>query len=251
MATYRDKGFVLKVRGLRDADRHYAIFTRDHGKIVVLAKGSRKGSSKLSPHLGSFGMVDIMVARGRVIDRLAGASLVDRRPSILDSLEKTALLQSFLVAVDALTKRDLPDERVFLLIDEVQRALADATGAVVGSGRSLLFDAACARFLDILGFGVELGECVGCRAALVPDGNAMNIIRGGIECGDCRDAMAMAVSPDTIKALRYLRSAPLSTVTQLRMPARARHDVAFVTDLMLTHHLESRFAALHYLRQLS
>jgi DNA repair protein RecO (recombination protein O) len=217
----------------------------------VLAKGSRKGGSKLAPHLGSFGMVDIMVARGRVIDRLAGASMVASRARIMDSLERASLLQSFLTAVDALTKREMPDERIFLLIDEVQRTLAEDAHIVPGAGRSLLFDAACARLLDLLGFGVELGECVGCRNALVPDGNAMNIIRGGIECRNCRDGMAMAVSSDAIKALRYLRAAPLATVTQLRMPQRARHDVGFVTDLLLTHHLESRFAALHYLRQLT
>ncbi len=250
MPTYRDKGFVLKIRGLRDADRHYAIFTRHHGKIVVLAKGSRKGSSKLAPHLGTFGMVDVMVARGKVIDRLAGASVVASRGRIMESLEKTALLQGFLVAVDALTKRDLPDERVFDLIDDVQRALTDDETMLPGSGRSLLFDAACARLLDILGFGVELGECVSCRNTLVPHGNAMNVIRGGVECASCRDGMAMSVSPETIKAMRFLRSGPLGTVTLLRVPQKTRHDVGFVTDLLLTHHLESRFAALHYLRQM-
>jgi DNA repair protein RecO (recombination protein O) len=251
MPTYRDKGFVLKARGLRDADRHYAIFTQYHGKIVVLAKGSRKGSSKLAPHLGTFGMVDVMVARGRVIDRLAGASIVVSHGRIMESLEKTALLQSFLIAVDALTKRELPDERIFALIDEVQRTLVADTAMLPGTGRSLLFDAACARLLDLLGFGVELGECVTCRNALVPEGNAMNIIRGGIECAGCRDGMAMLVSPETIKAMRYLRTGPLEAVPLLRMPQKTRHDVGFVTDLLLTHHLESRFSALQYLRQVA
>lgn len=251
MPTYRDKGFVLKARGLRDADRHYAIFTQYHGKIVVLAKGSRKGSSKLSPHLGSFGMVDVMIARGKVIDRLAGASIVVQRGRIMESLEKMSLLQGFLVAVDALTKRDLPDERVFALIDELQRTLVETDVVSAGPGRSILFDAACARLLDLLGFGIELAECVSCRNPLVPQGNAMNIIRGGIECNACRDGMAMLVSPETIKAMRYLRTGSLDLVTHLRMPQKTRHDVGFVTDLLLTHHLESRFSALQYLRQVS
>jgi DNA repair protein RecO (recombination protein O) len=63
MATYRDKGIVLRSKTLRDADRHYVIFTERHGKVLILAKGSRRGKSKMSPHLGSFGVVDIMIAR--------------------------------------------------------------------------------------------------------------------------------------------------------------------------------------------
>ena len=251
MATYRDKGFVLRTRELRDAYRHYAVFTQQHGKIVVLAKGSRRGTSKMAPHLAAFGVVDLMIARGRVIDRLAGASIAVSHHDIIVSLEKTALLQSFLVAVDALTKRDLPDERIFDLIADLERTLAEDTSIVAGSGRSLLFDAATARLLDLLGFAVELGECVSCRTMLVPDGNAMNIISGGIECASCRDTMAMGISPETIKAMRYIRSGPLAGIPLLRMPQRTRHDIAFVTDLLLTHHLESRFAALHYLRQVT
>ena len=115
--------------------------------------------------------------------------------------------------------------------------------------RSLVFDAAIARLLELLGFGVELATCVTCRTQLIPQGNAMNIIRGGVECGRCCEATAMAIAPETIKAMRFLRSEQLADIAQLGMPPRIRGDVAFITDLLLTHHLESRFSALYYLKQ--
>lgn len=247
MATYRDKGIVLRTKTLRDADRHYVVFTERHGKILLLAKGSRRGKSKMSPHLGSFGVVDLMVAKGRVVDRLAGAGLSTAYKSIIGSLEKAALAQGFLLAVDAMTKRELPEERVFELLTEWLAAL-DACPPPEPGRRHVLFDAAIGRLTDLLGFGIDLHACVRCRAALVPDGNAVDVVAGGIVCASCRDPLAASVSADTIKALRYLRGGPLATVPNLRLPLRATREVSFVTDLLLTTHLEDRFGALKYLR---
>jgi DNA repair protein RecO (recombination protein O) len=247
MPTYRDRGVVLRTKTLRDADRHYVIYTEHHGKIVVLAKGSRRGKSKMSPHLGSFGMVDLMVAKGRVIDRLAGAGLAESCRGIITSLSKTALAQGFLLAVDTMTKRELPDDRLFALVREFLLALDAAPEPEPGT-RSLAFDAAAAKLMDLLGFGLELGECVSCRSALVPEGNAVNVARGGVECASCRDPLAATASADAIKALRFLRAEPIAAAALLRLGDRARREVGFLTDLLLTAHLEGRFTALHYLK---
>ncbi len=247
MPTYRDRGIVLRTKSLRDADRHYVIYTERHGKIVVLAKGSRRGKSKMSPHLGTFGVVDLMIAKGRIIDRLAGAGLAESCRAILTSLPKTALSQGFLLAVDTMTKRDLPDERLFALIREFLLTL-DAAPEPEPGGRSLAFDCAAAKLMDLLGFGLELGECVSCRAPLVPEGNVVNVARGGAECASCRDPFVPPASADAIKALRFFRSESVTAATLLRLGDRARREVGFIVDLLLTAHLEGRFSALHYLK---
>lgn len=247
MPTYREKGIVLKSRTIRDADRHYTIFTEGRGKIVVLAKGSRRGKSKMAPHMASFGVVDLMIAQGRVIDRLAGASLITRFMGIRESLEKTALTQSMFLTTDTLTRQALPDVRIFSLLQEFLDAL-DVAGENTDPGRDLLFDAAAIKLLDMLGFGLELDVCVHCREKLVPQGNAMAILRGGVECMRCRDSMSIAVCGETIKVFRFFRNEPLRTIRIFTLQPHIRREVTFVMDLLLTHHLEDRFAALHYLR---
>lgn len=250
MPTYRDKAVVLRTKTLRDADRHYVVLTEHHGKVLLLAKGSRRGKSKMSPHLGSFGIVDLMVAKGRIVDRLAGAGLVTAYKSIIGSLEKTALAQGFLLAVDAMVKREFPEDRVFALVAE-WLAVLDACPPPEAGARHVLFDAAIGRLTDALGFGIDLHACVRCRAPLVPEGNAVDVVAGGIVCASCRDPLSASICADAIKALRFLRGGPLVAVPNLVLPPRARREVAFVTDLLLTTHLEKRFDALKYLRALA
>lgn len=247
MPTYRDQAIVLKTRPLRDADRHYALYTEAHGKVVVLAKGSRRGKSKLSPHLSSIGVVDVMIARGRVIDRLAGAGLVRPFRGIMDSLEKASLAQGFLLAVDALTKRELPDERIFRLLAEFLEAVEEAPVRHPGE-RDPLFDAGILKLMELLGVALDLRECVSCRNDLVPDGNALNVMAGGIECADCRHVAASTLSPEAIKALRFYCGGPVRAACSLQVPEATRREVGFVTDLLLTVHLEDRFDVLRYFK---
>lgn len=247
MGTYRDKGIVLRSKAVRESDRHYWVFTEAHGKVMLLAKGSRRSKSTMAPHMASFGIVDLMVAKGKVIDRLAGADLRVAHRRIAESLERTAHVQAFLLAVDALTKRELPEQRVFDLVCEYLDAV-DGERWSTESGRSLLFDAAIARLLDMLGFALELNECVGCRKTLVPDGNSLNGLRGGFECASCRTAASFPVEAETIKALRLFHVAPLGTIAKLVVPAMARRQIMFTTDAQVTSTIESRFDPLRYLK---
>lgn len=245
MPTYRDRGIVLKTKVLRDADRHYTFLTEHHGKVTVLAKGSRRSKSKMSSHLASFGIVEIMVARGKMIDRLAGASLVRPHRGVLASLEKSAVAQHFFLMIDALVRQDWPDEKVFALAASFLET-ADALAADA-LNMTLVYQAAMTKLLDALGYGLELSACVRCRRALVPEGNAFNLSRGGMECGGCRSEVSAPVSGDAIKALRFLRGETCADAARLALPSAVRRELAVVIDLALSPHLDARAPSGAYL----
>jgi DNA repair protein RecO (recombination protein O) len=253
MPTYRDRGFVLKSKTLRDADRHFIVYTENNGKIVLLAKGSRRGKSKMSPHMSSFGIVEIMVARGRLIDRLAGASLITSHHGILQSLTTISFAQSFLLLVDVLTKRELPEPKIFFLLKEFFDVLGQMdvcnamTEQTTRAKTALLFHAATAKLLDVLGFGLELQACVRCRGAISSTGNAMAILRGGVECAKCRESAAMDVSVSAITALRSFRDEKLALLAALPISSSTLRETGFIMELAALAHIENRFTALRYL----
>ena len=61
---------VLSRRNFGEADRIITLFTRDHGKITVLAKGVRRPRSKKAGHLEIGSWCKIFVARGKNLDLL-------------------------------------------------------------------------------------------------------------------------------------------------------------------------------------
>src|SRR3989339_312681 len=244
MATYRDMGIVLKARGLRGDDRQYVVFTELHGKISLLAKGTRKIGSKMSPHMGAFGVVDLMVAKGRQMDRLAGANLRLSFPQVAVSLERTAIAQSLLLAVDSMTRWELSEPRIFELLLEFMTVM-DNEGDTYD--QRPIFNAAMIKLFDVLGFGLEIDVCVGCRQPIGFDGNALNVLRGGIECRKCRSGPTPGIMGDTVKVLRFLRRERLSQVGLLRLTDQVRDQVAFIIDVLITSNLEARFDPLQYM----
>ncbi|MBI4458379.1 DNA repair protein RecO [Candidatus Uhrbacteria bacterium] len=245
MPTYRDHAIVLKTAVVRDADRRYFFYTRGHGKVAVLAKGSRRSKSKMSPHLGGFGLVDVMIAKGKRIDRLAGASLERSYGRILDDLGTAAAAQGFLLVIDALTKQELPEERIF----ELAAACLETLDSGARGNAGAIFHAAVLQLLGILGLAPELEHCVRCRNPLPQASASLSIARGGFECGRCRAPESVTVTADAVKVLRFLVRQPLPTAARLRFTPGIHREILMLTDLFLAAHLDRRLPALGYVRE--
>ncbi|MBN1585247.1 DNA repair protein RecO [Candidatus Uhrbacteria bacterium] len=245
--TFRDQAIVLKTVPMRDADRRYVVYGRERGKMILLAKGVRRGRSKMSPHMAWFGTVDIMVARGKILDRLAGASLARPFDGVLESLTKASLAQGFLLAVDALTRQEQPDRRIFGLIGDFLEVLDRADLIRSPDGRGPLFDAAALKLLDAVGFGPELDRCVRCRKPSGPS-MAMNFMQGGLECQACRRPDSLPLLPETVERLRRFRNAPLSESAAVPPPFQA---TARVIETLLGNQVDDRYPAMSFLRRVA
>ncbi len=72
-AVYRVNGIVLKKRNVGEADRILTVFTKEYGKLRLLAKGIRRITSRRAGHLEVFTHVSLLVHRGRTLDSISEA----------------------------------------------------------------------------------------------------------------------------------------------------------------------------------
>ncbi len=98
--TTLTQGIVLRHQDYGDYDRQFLIYTRDMGKISVIAKGAKKITSKLNSHMEPFLISQIMVANGKVFKRLAAAQTLSSFRNIPKDLEKIVIAQYFLESLD-------------------------------------------------------------------------------------------------------------------------------------------------------
>ncbi|MBI4262577.1 DNA repair protein RecO [Candidatus Uhrbacteria bacterium] len=108
--------FILRRYNIRDADRIYTLYTERLGKVEAIATGVRKIKSKLGSHLEPCSVVAVTLVRGRMGWRLVNASREQSFFSIHKDLERFALAMTALETVDALTKQEYPDQRIFTII---------------------------------------------------------------------------------------------------------------------------------------
>ena len=147
----RDRVIVLSKDVVRETDRRYVMYGREHGLLTAVARGSSTPKSKQAGHLEPFCETDVMIAEGTGFDKLAVASSSK-------NLLRASQLPGFIFAgtfVDVLKRFLQPgisDERIFLLLQEVCRTAEELPSEVSERRLQFLLSASQLRLLDLVGF---------------------------------------------------------------------------------------------------
>ena len=137
--SYRAEAIVLKHHDWGEADRILTAFTREHGKLRVIAKGVRKIRSRRAGHLEPFTHVMLQLAKSKELPIVtqAGAPGAEKGAYVLADGSDVIIIATgcevsvALAARDELAKqyRQRLNDGVVALVEEeakVREALADA-----------------------------------------------------------------------------------------------------------------------------
>jgi DNA repair protein RecO len=108
---HQTEGIILSSSDFSEADRFYTIYSRDFGKISVLAKGVRTEKSKLRGHLAPYSLARISFIEGKDHLRLTDAEEIWNSSRI--SEEKFYVLQRLSRLVDRLAQGPEKDEALW------------------------------------------------------------------------------------------------------------------------------------------
>jgi recombinational DNA repair protein (RecF pathway) len=147
--------------------------TPDRGKLELLGQGTRKAGSKLAGALATPGVLELHIARGKVVDRVAGVEVV--RPFVWPTLAHRIAAQAWCELVERTTKHGKPDRELYDLVLEVFEKISVISAplsvipAEAGLSRSPaqtawddILNTAAWRLLDVLGFRPRLTVCHNC-----------------------------------------------------------------------------------------
>ena len=76
-STYKAEAVVLSRRDLGDADRIVTCFTREFGRRRLVARGCRRPTSQLAPHIELFGRLRLVGVVGANLDVLTQAQCLE------------------------------------------------------------------------------------------------------------------------------------------------------------------------------
>jgi DNA repair protein RecO (recombination protein O) len=113
MRTYATQGIILNRRNFSEADRILTVFTRNHGKLVCLAKGIRRPSSRKRGHLELFNHSKLFLARGRSFDILTQADTLNDFTSWRSDLTTVSRAYQLTELIDRLTAEQQDHPAVF------------------------------------------------------------------------------------------------------------------------------------------
>ena len=134
MSRYeKARAIVLSSRPLGEADRIVGLFSRELGRLDAVVKGVRRTKSRWGGRLEPFGVVDLVLFRGRSLYTVTSAQLVATFSHIREDREAMAAAALACEAAAGLFGEEERHERVFNLL---ARALAEIDRGFDGPARS-------------------------------------------------------------------------------------------------------------------
>ena len=115
-STYTTEGIVLRRDLWREADCRLVIYTREAGKLDLIARGVKKPNSKLAGHLEPFNRLKLMVINGRSKSYVASAQSLDSFYYLKQDLDKLQWAGEWLADFNRLVKDNQVDAKLYSLL---------------------------------------------------------------------------------------------------------------------------------------
>jgi DNA repair protein RecO (recombination protein O) len=244
VAAEKALGLVLRTTDWSETSRIATLWTREFGKVRVLAKGGRRLRSNFESALDLLTLCSIVLLRKSSggLDLLTEARVVQRFPRLLHDLP--ALYAAYYVA-ELLADWTEDYDPHPVLFDEALATLQDLGAPATATGPRL------ARFelvlLRELGYSPHLETCAACGAEPAGRGLAFSASAGGVLCTACQAGQRerRSLSPEARRELLRLNESGEAW----RAPGglSVRGEVRQALNYYVTHLLGRRPRLLPYL----
>ncbi|MEH2180378.1 DNA repair protein RecO [Nostoc sp.] len=166
--TYKATGINLKTQALGESDKIVTILTREFGLIRAVAPGSRKHNSSLGGRSGMFVVNELLIAKGRSLDKITQAQTLKTYPGLAKDLGKLAASQYLaeIVLCEALSEQ--PQEELYDLFNEHLHRL-EAVSSANPSGVLAHLAHAVFHLLALAGLTPQVQICCLSQRSLKPD----------------------------------------------------------------------------------
>lgn len=244
--TFRSEAIILRRTDFGEADRMLTVYTREFGKMRVLAKGARKPQSRKTGHVELFMRTNFLLARGRNFNIITQAEMVDAYPALRRDLVRTTYASYAMELLDRFTAEEDRHLGIYELLTEALDWFATADDLRLAARYYEL------RLLTPVGYRPQLFRCVSCGEPIQEQDQFFSAELGGLLCPNCRsaDRRAQPVSAVAVKVLRYLQTRDWQTVSVLRLKRPLHRELETLLHAYLTYILERNLKSVDFLHRL-
>jgi DNA repair protein RecO (recombination protein O) len=233
--SFRVSAVVLRHSELGEADRLLTLYTREHGKMRVVAKGARKVTSRKAGHLEPFTHVTLQLAKGRDLMIVTQAETVNAFLGIGENLTKMGYASYVIELLDRLVyEDDGGNPGVFKMFLETLERIEKESDAWTAVRYYEM------RLLDHAGFRPQLVECVNCAREILPEDQYFSASAGGVVCPRCGEGIPnlMRISLEGLKYLRHFQRSTYREASRARPASDVQKEVESLMHGYFTHVLE-------------
>ena len=186
--TYKATGINLKGLPLGENDRIITILTPEYGLVRAVVPGARKHKSRLRGRSELFVVNELLIVKGRSLDKITQAETLESYPGLSKDLGKLAASQYMAELALYLGLSEQPQHELYELLNEHLRRLEKLITSPSSQDYQFLILSHLAHsmfhFLVLAGIGPQVQNCCITTEAIIPESNNQDWRAGfSIEAG--------------------------------------------------------------------
>ncbi len=201
---YSTRSFVFKNYGRGEVDQFFVVFSKDFGKLTILAKAARKIASKLKGGMDLFSFSEMEFIQGKHNKTLVDARSIRAFPEIKKDLKASSLAFRMAELFDQMIGKEEPDKNLWMLLKESFGMLGSRI--FIERKDDLVYYYFFWNLAAILGFKPALHSCAYCQGKIASEDIYFDSDSGGVVCSDCfkKERKGSRTSQDVIKIIRII-----------------------------------------------
>ncbi|HDP98272.1 MAG TPA: DNA repair protein RecO [bacterium] len=234
MALQKTEAVVLRMHKLGETSKILTLYSKEFGKIKVVAKGSRGLKSRFFGTLEPLNHVSIVYydKENRDLQLLSQAEIINAHFRIRENLVKYAVGSFFCELIEK-SQLSQPNKYLFRSLTQSLTILNDNDGRefIVYLGFML-------KFLHLNGFRPHFDKCKKCGGAAFTNRTLFSIVDGSVSCEACNltNSMSVTVTAETVRYLDQLQHTPLQNMLTLACPSPQSCETLLLS--FMQYHIE-------------
>ncbi len=251
MSLKKAHGIILWSRKQGETSKILSLYTREFGKLHVMAKGSRGIKSKYLGSLETYYFISIVFyhKENRSMHYLSDVSLEEAFPHLHQRLGKLALAS---VPCEIIEKSEIDEHahpQLFQHVLDTLYALEKAEKGLKNIIRSFMI-----KFSSLAGFEPDFSQCMFCHKQEIHNVAHFSLKHGAYACADCAHELEAVhlLSAEALRLMRWLSQVPISRACEAKVSKTAGEQAEQLLVNYMRYHIESinNLKSLEYVKQL-
>jgi DNA repair protein RecO (recombination protein O) len=173
----------IKTYPLSENDNIVLMLTKNQGLIRGVAKGVKRPKSKLGARMQILVANKLMLRKGRNLSTISQAQAINTFNKLRSDLDRLTYSMYLAELISVFCEENSSSEDIYELFYSILEKISLSISKTEILLNVLKFQL---KFMQVLGYGVELKNCLICGCKIEQDG-IFSIMQGGAVCEICQD----------------------------------------------------------------
>lgn len=217
--------YVLKTQPYKEKDRLVFAYTKEFGRMTLIAKGVNKMESKNASSLQELSLVEVMMIPKKGISTLLKASNVEFYRHIKEDLTLQVYASYIMEYIYKSELENKPSEKLFDSLYKAMKSLNEGTSFL------LIYSLFNLEMLERNGITIEVDRCAKCKE--IKPILSINVYEGGFICQECMGHKDTLFSKEVLRLLRHMRHYKLEYMEKISYDEEDLKQVSRIVEVFV------------------